>query len=128
MNFSTTLQSLTVSVSFALAAFASVAPAQAASESRPGCTPALWSEVKMLARDCAHDRKTGRGCTYIKIYSGGRSAAFYLGDDLYRVRMEESAFSDGGDLDDLYIEREDGCQLTRKNVPAFGDILAALAR
>jgi len=128
MNFSTTLKSLTVSVSFALAACAFVAPAHAETESRPGCSPALWTEVKMLARDCARDLKTGRGCTYIKVYSTGRSAAFYLGDDLYRVRMEESAYSDGGDLDDLYIEREDGCRLTRKNVPAFGDILAALAR
>lgn len=91
------------------------------------CGPRLWPEVKKLARTCLETERAGRQCRNIRVY-GGRSAAFYLGNDLYRVRMEESEHSDGGDLDDVYIVRDDGCQLERRNVPAFGNILRALAR
>lgn len=91
------------------------------------CGPRLWPEVKKLARTCLATERAGRPCRGIRVY-GGRSAAFYLGNDLYRVRIEESEFSDGGDLDDVYIVRDDGCQLERRNVPAFGDVLRALAR
>ena len=116
--------SLLLSITLGLA---SLGVGVSSAQARENCGPALWKEVKSLARTCVDLEKSGRGCEAIRIFSG-RSASFYLGDALYRVRMEESAYSDGGDLDDLYIEREDGCQLERKNVLAFGDILAALAR
>jgi hypothetical protein len=116
--------SLLLSLTLGLASLGIGAPS---AQARENCGPSLWKEVKMLARTCIYLEKSGRRCEAIRVFSG-RSASFYLGDALYRVRMEESAYSDGGDLDDLYIERDDGCQLERKNVLAFGDILAALAR
>ncbi len=109
-----------------LLAFASLtaSPAQA----REYCGPGLWPQVKNMARECLNQqRATGKNCGLIRV-SAGRSATFILNDAVYRVRMEESAFSDGGDLDDLYVDRDDGCQLGRKNVLAYGNILQALAR
>ncbi|GEM_PF-3104964 len=118
---------LTVSLSLFLAAASFGATLNTASASDSYCGPLVWAEVKALARDCATKIQSGGKCANIKLYST-RAAAFYLGGALYRVRMEESAFADDGDLNDLYVERDDGCQLQRKNVPAFGNIINALAR
>jgi hypothetical protein len=115
----------TVSLAFFLA-FASLTASP--SQANEYCGPNLWARVKNLARECIYrERTTGKNCGLIRV-SGDRSATFILNDAVYRVRMEESAFSDGGDLDDLYVDRDDGCQLGRKNVLAYGNILQALAR
>lgn len=122
-----TLTAKKSTVSLLLLALVTMGLGASPAQARDYCGPALWNQVKLLARNCSEKLKHGRGCAEIRIYSG-RSAAFVIGGAVYRVRMEESAFSDGGDLDDVYIDRDDGCQLERKNVPAYGDIVAALAR
>src|SRR4051794_35869043 len=65
------------------------------------CGPGLWREVKALAQDCQAIQRTGKHCGLIRV-SSGRFATFLIGDAVYRARIEESVYSDGGDLDDLY--------------------------
>lgn len=92
----------------------------------PVCSKLLWVEVKMLARECLAQEKAGRVCEKIRL-SSRDSAYFVLHRSEFRVTLRESAYSDGGDLNDIAIEREDGCRLMRRNVPAYGDILQAMA-
>lgn len=104
------------------------ASAHASTNNAPSdCAPFLWKEVKNLARYCLAEEAQGRPCAEIHFISA-RSASFVLNDLVYRVHLKESPESDGGDLNDVFIQRDDGCRLERRNVLAYGDLIAALAR
>lgn len=91
------------------------------------CHPVLWKEVKKLAIECAAQLDAGEKCDAIQFFDD-RSASFRLQGHEYQVDLIDSRFSDGGDLNDLLIRRDDGCQLERTTIPAFGDLLKALSR
>jgi len=96
------------------------------------CGPALWKEVKMLAEDCRAQIAAGDECEVLQFFQGDDSttqrAAFRLNGQEYSAELFESQYSDGGDLNDLLIKRDDGCRLERTSIPAFGDLLKALSR
>lgn len=110
----------------------SAGSALAANDVSSHCGPALWLEVKMLAEDCREQIAAGEECEVIQFFQGdsdtAQRAAFRLNGQEYSAELFESQYSDGGDLNDLLIKRDDGCRLERTSIPAFGDLLKALAR
>lgn len=105
----------------------------AADDFSSDCRPSLWTEVKKLAEDCHEQIAAGDTCERIQFFyqddsSNPQSAAFRLNGHEYHAELFESPYSDGGDLNDLRIERDDGCQLERTAIPAFGNLLKALSR
>ncbi len=109
-----------------LASWNSVSASAASFDRSENCRPALWLEVKKLALDCSGQIEAGEKCEAIQFFKG-QSASFRLRGHEYVATLTDSAFSDGGDLNDLMIRRDDGCELERTSVPAFGDLLKALA-
>lgn len=105
-----------------------VGSAQAASLSESvSCEPILWREVKNLALQCEEQLNAGEKCDAIQFFDD-RSASFRLHGHEYQVSLVDSRFADGGDLNDLFIQRDDGCRLERISIPTFGDLLKALGR
>lgn len=90
------------------------------------CRPALWLEVKKLADECTAQIESSEECVGIH-FSEEQSASFRIGGHDYSAQLLDSPFTDGGDLNDLLIRRDDGCQLLRTAVPAFGNLLEALS-
>lgn len=113
-------------------ASAAVNSVRANEDLNSSCHPALWTEVKKLADNCMYQTQAGEKCDAIQFYQGTSSefriASFRLNGHEYRAELFDSQFSDGGDLNDLIVERDDGCQLERTAIPAFGDLLGALTR
>lgn len=80
----------------------------------------------MLAEECLEQRASGDKCDSI-VFSNARSASFEIQGSSYKVELTDSELSDGGDLNDVLIDRDDGCTFELRNIPAFGDLLQALA-
>jgi hypothetical protein len=98
-----------------------------ANEGGRDCAPSAWSEVKKLAEDCLALRESGEECGFIALENDAQSASFEIRGYEYRAEILESVYSDGGDLNDVLMDRDDGCKYELRNVPAFGDLLKALA-
>lgn len=94
--------------------------------SNVSCESGFWREVKMLATECVERRENGEECDSIQ-FLDDRSASFEIEGRVYRAEIFESEFSDGGDLNDVLIDSVDGCRFELVNIPAFGDLLEALA-
>jgi len=55
-----------------------------------------------------------------------RSASFELRSVQFQAEIVESPDSDGGDLNDVFVDGDDGCQLELRNTMS-SDLLEALA-
>lgn len=124
-----------VSVSF-LAALLGAAMAQADAHSVQE-SPDFWKKLNELVAQCSV--KTYSLVQGVKTYGPLRSscrelqadgdhATFVLEGERFTARIEESADSDGGDLDDVYVQNSQGSVIAnRHNVLAYDDILLGLA-
>jgi len=119
-----------------LALFLASSSVQASS--RQDSEARFWADVKVLMQECAvqpysvdHTGKKVYGalenvCNEIEVFE--TSAKFVLNGRLYYAFLTESRFADEGDLNDLVVRDSRGeIVATRTNIPAFGDILLALA-
>lgn len=111
--------------SFSLTVFAALSVASSAFAAEE-CNPYLWREVRSVARACQRAQRAGHRCRDFRFFSQS-AASFRMGKAEFRVTLFDSAYSDDGDLNDLIIQRNDGCRLERRNIPAYGDLLDALA-
>lgn len=63
-----------------------------------------------------------------ELQTNGNRATFVLEGETFFARIEESADSDGGDLDNVYVQNSQGSVIAnRHNVLAYDDILLGLA-
>jgi hypothetical protein len=101
-------------------------------------SPQFFEEVSSLVVRCAvlpvayssQGRKISGNlrstCKDLEVFPN--SARFVLNGEVHFAHLFESEFSDGGDLNDLEVTREDGTVIGRKqSVLAYGDVLLALA-
>jgi hypothetical protein len=120
------LKKSTVSL-FVLALSASVSSVNAAALPAGDCHPAVWQEVRKLAEDCLALREDGKDCDALAFSDESRTVSFVIGRSEFKAEIVDSVYSDGGDLNDVLMDRDDGCQYELRNVPAFGDLVKALA-
>jgi hypothetical protein len=123
---------VTATLALGLALWTTVAATAGENGSFSSCSPALWPEVKKLAESCLALREDGElrengDCDGIALEKDARSASFNLGDVRFEAEISDSENSDGGDLNDVLIRGDDGCELELRDVFAAGDLLAALA-
>lgn len=136
-----TKETLKTTVPF-LSAVASVVMVFAASLSFSGTSLAagsnhnILSELHDLALKCAiqpYNYVNGKKvygrlksiCAEVKV--SGEVARFEIGKHTYQVVLEDSALSDGGDLNNISITNEKGGLVAhRSNIAAFGDVLLAI--
>ena len=65
-------------------------------------------------------------CTTFKIVSNSL-AQVYIDGQWYNIEIKESAASDGGDLDDMYVTNSTGKLVAQKsNVAAYDSVIAAI--
>jgi hypothetical protein len=124
-----------------IAVFLTVASGAQAQELAPMQANRFWNDVRALVVQCAVRPYTVENgekvfddlrskCAELQVQDS--NAIFSLSRDFNGERfvavLEESPYSDGGDLDNLIIKDATGEVIARReNVPAFGDILVALA-
>jgi hypothetical protein len=122
------IQKSTFSLSVSLLALAATLGFATASERPTGdCHPAVWQEVRKLAEDCLALRDDGKNCDALAWNEESGTASFSIRGSEFTAEIVDSEFSDGGDLNDVLMDRDDGCQYELRNVPAYGNLLKALA-
>lgn len=98
----------------------------------------FWKEVRKLVNRCAIQpvvvRENGRQviealestCSEIQVFDEG--AELVLNGKKYFAYIRDSKFADYGDLNDVEVQDMHGSLVARRNnIPAFGDVLLALA-
>ena len=100
-------------------------------------SPGFWKKLNALVAQCAvKPYSLVRGMkTYgplrsscQELQANGDRAVFVLEGETFSARIVESADSDGGDLDDVYVQNSQGAVIAnRHNVLAYDDILLGLA-
>lgn len=122
--------------SFATAVFAG-SPGNDNGTGNSGDRKDLLFAIKNQTKACAVKLVVTRGdhkvtvgykstCDTLKINSDFE-AQIYMNKQWYTARITEASETDGGDLDDLAIYNEKGhLMATRKNVPAFDQVLNAM--
>jgi hypothetical protein len=100
-------------------------------------SPEFWNKVNTLVAQCTvkpyalvQGVKTygSLRSTCRELQVSGDQASFILDGEQFSARIEESADSDGGDLDNIYVQNSNGAVIAqRHNVLAYNDILLGLA-
>jgi hypothetical protein len=100
-------------------------------------SPEFWQKLNTLVAQCTV--KPYSLVQGVKTYGSLRSfcqeiqvngdhASFVLDGEQFSARIEESEDSDGGDLDNVYVQNSSGAVIAqRHNVLAYNDILLGLA-
>jgi hypothetical protein len=115
---------------------ASAGLAQADVQDGDSSPAGFWDGLKTLASECVvrpytlqEGQKTyghtESDCHGLKV--NGPKAVFEIDGQLYVAYVQDSADSDGGDLNDLFVQDASGVVVIQEhNVLAFGDVLWAL--
>lgn len=100
-------------------------------------SPDFWKKLNNLVSQCAVKPYTVvQGVKAYgplrslcqELHAEGNQAEFVLDGETFSAQMQESADSDGGDLDDISVQNSQGAAVAqRQNVLAYDDVLLGLA-